>query len=280
MPCPNCGAEIIHAYCGFCGERRLSDHGNGFASLARESVESFFNVDGRAVRTFQALIRRPGTLTVAYVRGVRRVYLGPFNCFVIANIVYFIWATATGSNTLATPLAVHMSQTPYRAAASAAVAKRLAGSGESMATFERRFDARSQAEARSLVIFMIPAFAAAVGLVCVGSRRPPVQHVVFAIHSFAALLIGLVPAAYVAGAIELVSRVAGRRPLDGDTVLTAVIAAAAATYLFLAVRRAYGFSRSRAWITTLLLVGVLPVILVAYRAMLFAVTLWTTPVIR
>jgi hypothetical protein len=243
-------------------------------------IEAFVSVDGRAARTLLSLACRPGELTVDFMRGVRKPYLSPLNCFLLVNLVYFVWATAVGSNTFATPLAVHTRQTPYRRLAQAAVTARLAASHEDPNAFVARFDATGRIQAKSLVIVMVPAFAVAVALVAIGRRRTAIQDIAFAFHIYSAILPIMMVAQVLAGLIGLARGVGlfGASTRDasfvaGDLLTTVIAAGAIGAYIYAALRRAYSMNVPRALASTPVLLLALLAIVTAYRGMLFEATL-------
>src|SRR5437868_637365 len=76
--CVTCGASTAGTpYCATCGERRAADRPRSLAALGEELWDAFSPVDGRIARTLWSLVRRPGELTVAYMRGVRLPYVPP-----------------------------------------------------------------------------------------------------------------------------------------------------------------------------------------------------------
>jgi hypothetical protein len=278
--CVHCGAMIADSYCSHCGERRASERRHSLGEFCREVIEAFVSVDGRAGRTLLSLALRPGELTVAFMRGVRKPYLSPFNCFLLANLVYFVWATAVGSNTFATPLSVHTQQTPYRRLAQEAVTARLAASHEDPNAFVARFDAMGRTQAKSLVIVMVPAFAVAVALVAIGTRRTAIHDIAFAFHIFSAILPIMMAAQILAGLIGLALRAGlldASTPspsyIAGDMLTTLIAASAIGAYIYAALRRAYGMNVPRAVASTPVLLLALLVIVTAYRGMLFEATL-------
>src|SRR5262245_53051070 len=73
--CPACGAETAGPFCSGCGQgkvQRLSIPG----ILAR-SVNKLILFDFKVVRTFKALLRRPGEMIRQYVSGKRNTYANP-----------------------------------------------------------------------------------------------------------------------------------------------------------------------------------------------------------
>src|SRR5688572_9643119 len=118
--CPSCGGSIVLEYCDVCGERRPSRRAYTLAEFVHETFEVFTNVERSLLRTIWVLIRRPGELTAAYMRGERVRYLRPLQLFLLVTILFFFVAVG-GSNMYSMPLATHLSSTPYRERAQAVV---------------------------------------------------------------------------------------------------------------------------------------------------------------
>src|SRR4249919_903198 len=87
--CPTCAQPCQSRYCPECGERAPRPHDLSLAGFAEHAVEEVAHVDGRVLRTFRALLTRPGVLTESYVIGRRKPLLGPLQVFLIANLLFF-----------------------------------------------------------------------------------------------------------------------------------------------------------------------------------------------
>jgi hypothetical protein len=68
-----------------------------------------FDADNRLYRSLRTLVLRPGGLTVEFLRGRRRPYLGPIQLFALINVAFYLWAASSGPNTFRTPLYIHVS---------------------------------------------------------------------------------------------------------------------------------------------------------------------------
>src|SRR4051812_3529905 len=162
--CVTCGNEVTTPFCPHCGEKRASDRTYSLWEFIKDHViESVMNFDGRVIRTAKLLVRKPGELTAVFMRGVRLPYLAPLQCFLLFNVAFFLWSSATNSRVLDTPLSVHVQGMSYSELAKRLVDERVAKSGESYKEFASRFDTISAAQARSLVLIMVPVFALVVG---------------------------------------------------------------------------------------------------------------------
>lgn len=88
--CRNCGAPLSSRYCGVCGQRALDPDERRIGHLLRDALGVLTNLDGRAWRTFIALVFRPGALSKDYVEGRRVYWLSPIALFLIANLLFFL----------------------------------------------------------------------------------------------------------------------------------------------------------------------------------------------
>ena len=91
--CPNCGTALLGNHCHECGQKRI--HANEF------SLKQFFGrligditdlESSKIVKTFSALVARPGLLTVEYLAGRRGNYIGPVKLYLTFSALYFLFA--------------------------------------------------------------------------------------------------------------------------------------------------------------------------------------------
>src|SRR6185295_17756650 len=102
--CPTCRNAAVSSYCPECGERPLRSRDLTLRGLFDQVVTACTNLDGRLVRSFRCLVGRPGALTVAYLRGQRKLYSPPLQLFLLANLLFFALHTPTGAKVLSAPL--------------------------------------------------------------------------------------------------------------------------------------------------------------------------------
>lgn len=91
-PCLNCGAQLWPAdrYCPKCGQKRLEHDEMSFNHLARESFLDYFHADSKFFGTIFHLLFKPGFLTIEFMRGKRKTYVEPFKLFLVISVVYFL----------------------------------------------------------------------------------------------------------------------------------------------------------------------------------------------
>ena len=186
-----CGSELAGEYCHACGERAHREPPT-LLRFVGELIGEALDADGRIVKSIRTLIARPGRLTVEYIPGRRKPYLGPAAIFVVSNVLFFFVQPLANVNTFHATLYSQTNWYPYSEWAEARVSARLEESGRDREAYAQEFDVTSERFARSLIFLQVPLFALAVMLVELGRRRYFIEHLVFATHFFAALLLFMV----------------------------------------------------------------------------------------
>lgn len=275
--CVTCGAPVETPYCATCGERRASDRSYSVWEFIRDHViESVVSFDGKAVRTVKTLLVKPGELTVAFMRGVRLPYLAPLQLFFLLNLGFFLWSTATGTRIFDTPLVVHRQGVPYAGWADRLVVAQMAAKHMDEKSYTARFDALGAAQARSMIVAMVPAFAILVGVLSLGRRRfPIVQHVVYSLHFYAFLFVFLVVSAYTVDPLVIFTLKRlhvkpGFYGYDNEASLVAFVLVS--IFIALSLRRAYDFGRIRSIAMAPVLAYGMYMVLQAYRGLVFFMT--------
>lgn len=241
-----------------------------------EGVEVFTNADSRLARSFRALLGRPGELTRAYFSPERESYLRPLQLFLLCNVLYFFVQPLVGWNTLTSPLRVHLWQLPYSPLVRPMVGWEIGERGVSEASHTALFDATITANAKTLVIVMVPMFALVLALLFARGRRYFVEHMVFATHLVAFFILTL-PAALVILALlgrGLVSAGAPAGPV-GFFFDALTLPLYVGAYAYFALRRAYGTSRAAGVLRAVGVGAAMMLVIQTYRAVLFFATFWT-----
>jgi hypothetical protein len=276
--CPTCGQPRHTRYCGECGERALHRHDLTLVGLGEEAIEAVAHVDGRVFRTARALLLQPGDLTLAYVRGQRKPFLGPLQTFLIANVIFFAFLSAIHSNVFANTLDSHMQRQYYKGLATRLVTARVASLGTTVAAFAEAFDHAVKVNAKSLIVLMTPPFAAGSALLFWRRRRPFVTHVTFALHFYAFFLLEFcIAGPAISLALAAVRLLGVRFPATVvDGIMLWSLIAWAASYVAVAAGRVYevrGVWRLAGAAALALVAGLT---IVGYRFVVFLITLYTT----
>ena len=273
--CPTCRRTIATPYCSSCGERARDPRDLTLRGLLDQAFEAITSIDGKLLRSFRELATRPGALTVAFVEGRRKAYLGPVALFLVANVVFFAVESLTYGLVFSTTLKSHMNNQPWSVPAAAFINARLAANGTTVAAYAPQFDAAIALHARSMILLMVLAFVPLPALVLRHHRRPFAVHAVFSLHLYAFMLLllsagNVIPAAGMPFGYE-------RSPSAVlDAILSIALLASCGWYLYLSIGRAYGGGRWARLAAAIALSAGVGAIVLAYRFTLLMITLSTT----
>lgn len=272
--CPSCDRAVSTPYCPDCGERSLHPRELTLRGLIDQVFEAFTNIDGRLLRSFRYLVSRPGILTVSFLQGRRKPFVGPVGLFLVTNVLFFAAESMTGGTILSTPLEGHLHHQPWSELAQPLVANRLAALHTTADLFAPRFDSAIALHARSLILLMALAFAALPAIAFRQRRMPLAAHVVFSLHLYGFLLLLFC----VGTVLPTVGALAGWSRATSETVdatFSIILLGACALYLYFAAGVVYGGGRTaRALKSAALAVGAAAIVL-GYRFALLLLTLYT-----
>jgi hypothetical protein len=243
--------------------------------LFEQMLESFTNIDSKLVRSLRLLVTRPGALTVAFLEGRRKAFLGPVALFLIANVLFFAMESLTASTVFTTPLDSHLHKQPWSEFAPAIVAHRLATLHTTIEQYAPVFDRAVALKARSLIICMALSFAFVPMLLFLRGRRPLVVHAVFSLHLYAFLLLLLCVGVTIQG-IDGWLGGGGVANEALDHVIAVSLLMASALYLYFSTGPVYGARGVARVLKTLVLTVAVAVIVLGYRFALLLITLYTT----
>ena len=273
--CPSCGTTVVSHFCPHCGERWPDERELTLPGLASHLFHSLTSIDGKLLRSFARLLRRPGDLTVAYLQGQRKPFIGPVPLFLMANVLFFAAESLLGGHVFTTSLDYHLNRQPWSGWAQTLVPRRLEALGTTLDAYAPVFDRALALHARALIIVMALSFAVLPCLLFYRRRRPFAAHAVFSLHLYSFLLL-LLSVADLIPALNNQFRGldATWRVLDNAMAVATLLACAA--YMYVATKKIYGVHGAwRIAQVTVLTLGVGAIVL-AYRFALFLLTLYTT----
>jgi hypothetical protein len=120
--CGNCGATLTGPYCSACGQHA---HGSArsIAALFHDAWHFVTHVDGRLWQTLHPLLLRPGRLTQEYFAEHRARYLPPVRLYLVLSVLFFAFGLATPEKTSVPPtVAAPDAAAPSKAAPEGAAA--------------------------------------------------------------------------------------------------------------------------------------------------------------
>jgi hypothetical protein len=273
--CPNCRAARATPFCPTCGERPIAASDLTLRGLLANLAVAVSSVDGRLVRTVRALMTQPGALTLAWVEGRQKPYLGPFQLFLLANVAFFGLQSLMGGKIFSTPLDHHLHNQMWSELAQRLVTQRLATLHETQAHFAPLFDQAVVRNAKSLIVLMALAFSLVPPLLFRRSGRPFAAHLVFALHFYAFLLL-LFCAALTVAAGDVFFGGAGLQSDRVDHVLSLLLLAVCAAYLYVATGRVFEARGAARVLKVATLTVSVAAIVLGYRFALLLITLYGT----
>ena len=202
--CLNCGEPLSGPFCSKCGQRAVPAYPT-LRELAGDAWSELSGYDGRVLRTFRNLVRRPGALTIEVLEGHRARYVSPVRVYLVASVVYFLIAAAS-PNLVDAPRPPSRGDVnidlrdPERVVAQLSPEKR----AEVLSSIERTpwwmrpvlrsavhdpagFQRRVLQNLPRALFALVPVFAAIVAMFY--RRRPFSQHLIFALHLHAVLFL-------------------------------------------------------------------------------------------
>jgi hypothetical protein len=270
----------MREYCARCGEKRIGEEDLSVRHFLHEAVHTVTNMDSRVGRTFAALLRRPGLLTAEFCTGRRRPYLSPLQVFLVCNVIFFLVNTAFPFNVFSTSLADQLLHHPYSGlivelpAAEGLRFRELLREPDAFARYQAVFNRTTTTLAKSLVVLMVPIFALLSLLLYRRARRYYVQHLVFALHVYAFMMLatGATGMLFFAVLRALASRGIEPHWELTDFLVGLVMLSILVTYLAAAGRRAFGATRRGAAGRAVVLAFGYFIVLQVYRLILFFAT--------
>jgi hypothetical protein len=273
--CPTCKVGVRTPFCARCGEEPLAPRDLTLRGLAEKLLHAVTSIDARAARTAWCLLRHPGQLTVAWINGVRKPYVAPFQLFLLANVIFFALQSLTGENVFSSSLDSHLHHQDWSELARSLLTRRLETTQLRPDEYAQAFDRAVVLNAKSLIVLMTVPFALLLPLVFLRERRPLMAHLVFSLHLYTFLLL-LFSVALLAAKV---SALLGSGGLDAplvDNVLSAANLAVCATYLYVAIGAVYGAAGPTRILRAIVLALAVAAIVLGYRFALFLITLYAT----
>jgi hypothetical protein len=253
----------------------------------KEAFVAVTDVDSALIASFRALVTRPGTLTAEYLRGDREKFLAPFRLFLLCNIIYFVAVAQFGIGALTAPLRVQTDQMLYKGVTRMIVANRLdqnrpattldaaATRDSTLRMFAVKYDGATEGVGKAIVVVLIPLYAIVLQVLYAGRKRFYAEHLVFATHLIAFLMLAIAVLGTLAGLIGgMAHQLILTRSGNDELFYSALLLAAFSVYAYMAQRTVYATSASGALARTLALTLSVVPMLVAFKFVLFLVTLY------
>jgi hypothetical protein len=270
--CVSCGAALTEKFCANCGEQVLDRRDYSLFAFLREAFAAMTTIDNKLYRSMKYLLIKPGFLTQEYFIGRRKRYLKPIQLFLIANILFFLYAAAVGFNPFALPLNMHPNTIFFQDAAERMVDAKIQQQGLERKVYAERYNTKIEVISKTLIIVDIPLYAMMLLLCFWRQRRFYVEHLAFSCHLFTALLIIITA---VGAIFDILAKVTGHEIFGGNFIMAPIILLIL-VYLVISARRFYQQHLLLICLKALFLtLGFVVLVTQIYRTILFFVTFYT-----
>lgn len=187
LRCKNCDWPVSGKFCSQCGEKIVEARDFTLQNIAKETFGAITNLDSRFYKTFKTLFFRPGQLTIHYVEGVRVPFVKPFQVFLIANIIFFLFLSDL--DVFRTPSKWYFSAENDGFGVMEKVRTIQEERSLSIEEIGFLYDQLSSDLAKGLIVILIPFIAMISWLLNFKNNLPTGQHFIYALHYFAFVLL-------------------------------------------------------------------------------------------
>ena len=229
--CQSCNHPIKENFCANCGEKKFEQKDLSLKLLIGDFFNALTFLDNKFLKSFYLLFRRPGHLSEEYLRGSRVKYMKPIALFFIANLAYFLFSPLNDFRGTLSNILYH---SPYGELFIPEVKALMNYSQLDWDAFSSHFNKISEDYSRSFIILNIPVFTSIMFLLLRRIRPFYIEHFVFGLHLYSALLLIFV---LIPGFVIFFTHVTGieKTEMAGQVILTLLIL----TYMVPAIKRFY-----------------------------------------
>ncbi len=185
--CKNCKAKLEGKFCSQCGEKVIGKNELTITHIVSEAIGIITNFDSKLFRTIKLLFFYPGRLSKNYIEGIRVPFMKPFQIFVIANIIFFLFLSDI--DLFRTPSKWFFKEDFDGIKVLEKVRQIAALKSITQEEIAVLYDQKSESYAKGLIFVLIP-FIAFIGVVLNFRKKLKFpEHLVFATHYFSFVLI-------------------------------------------------------------------------------------------
>lgn len=223
--CLNCGAGLSGKYCAACGQKKVDRRDLSIRRFFGHVFNELTDLQSNKIlRTFGALLFRPGLLTAEYLAGRKGFHIGPVRLYLTFSALYFLFAWGTLSDVRGGG-AARMSRAPV-------VIQMARQRGVDPLVFAERIQDRAERIAAVLRFLSVLVSGVFLSLLYFKMRRYYVEHLIFSFHYYS---FDFLCKSLFAGLFIVVSALGGTVP----TRLLDFFYPLAFVYLLFALRRVY-----------------------------------------
>ena len=186
--CINCTTDLKGDYCYACGEKVVSSKDFTLLKLAEQTVDVFTHLDSKLYSSIKALLFKPGYLSVAYIQGLRKPFMKPFQIFVLINILFFL--LLSNVDIFRIPSSYMFDETNLKGYNIAEIVEqKIIETNKTKNEIALVYDLQSAILAKTYVITFIPLLSFVFALLFIRKKLQIGKHIVFSTHLFSFLIL-------------------------------------------------------------------------------------------
>jgi hypothetical protein len=276
MNCKSCGNTFDGKYCNECGERVIDPKDRYLRHFFSELLNAFTFADNKFWRTVRILIVQPGQLSLDYSIGIRQKYMKPVSLFFLANFVYFLFPIF---EIFTTSLHAQTHFFPYSDFALEWVQSAVAKRGISLEAFSLLYDEKTAELSKLLLVLIVFIMSLFIQMIHVRSKKPFADHLLFSFEFFTFCILYCVNLfSFLLVVVDLAIQQFGQEwtllTANENVLILPVVVTMFSYFLLRAERNFYSATWMASIAKTILLIVAFNYSLVAYRILLFVVTMW------
>jgi hypothetical protein len=273
--CPTCSFSLCTPYCSTCGEKTPGARDLTLRGFFTQFFQAFSSIDRRVIRSFGSLLTRPGELTQSFIQGQRIPFVGPFQLFLVANLLFFALQSLTSTNIVSATLDSHIHLQDWSGFATDLVNRHLEIKQTTLELYTPIFNQALLFNAKTFIILMVVPFAVMLLLLFYRNQQHLIAHVVFSLYLYAFLLL-LFCFSILIAAIQMLFGGDGLNSPRMDTILSLINLTALGAYLYAATGRVYKVNGKERLVKVVVLMFTAAFIFLGYKFLLFLITLYFT----
>ncbi len=272
--CATCKQPLHGKFCSHCGEKVLNKKDKSIFHFFGELFHMLTHADGKFLKSFKYLFTKPGHLTREYLDGRRKPYTAPLSLFFIANVIYFLFPAV---DTLNSHFDSQVGGQVYSRSIAPQVAAKMEKRKWTESEMAYHYNAESAHISKMLLILVVFLFSIPVSIIFFSPKNYYFDHLIFATEFINFIIYGLLligPTLLFATMVLLTGVFGHNIDLNiNSTPVTVTIMAIMWAFLLVAARRVYRRSWFYTISATLLITLSMVFVIVAYRYLLFQVTM-------
>ncbi len=259
--CLTCGDKLKGKYCSSCGEKRL-DPANDYSlhKFIEQTVDGFTHFDSKFLRSFKALLFKPGFLTQEFIHGRKMRYMKPVQIFIIASVLfYFFFPKAF---TFFAPVKQLEMNNRFSFDAAKVVKEKAASDSTTAHLVIKTAESEAAHKSKAYLFILIPFWGLFFYLLFWRSNPFLVPHIVLAAHNLSFFIILFM-------VYYPLAKLIGLKKIGDDELI--VMAVIYLIYIFMSIRKVYQQNIFWSAVKSLLAVIVFLTLFATYRE---GITMW------